>query len=183
MPAPRHQFQIRPALPADTSSVAALIELSVRTLQTNDYSPGQISGALAAVFGVDSQLIADGTYYLVESEGREMVACGGWSRRKTLFGGDLAAIREPELLNPATDAAKIRAFFVHPHWVRQGIGTLLLHACEKAAFAEGFRRFEMGATLTGIPLYRVHGYVEVERVDVPLPNGLCLPIMRMSKSC
>ncbi len=182
MPGTRHDYQIRPALPADTPAIAALIDLSVRTLQTNDYSPGQITGALAAVFGVDSQLIADGTYYLVESEGHELVACGGWSKRKTLFGGDQAAIREPELLNPSTDAAKIRAFFVHPDWVRQGIGSLLLRACEEAAFAEGFRRFEMGATLTGIPLYRVHGYVEIEPVNVPLPNGLLLPIMRMFKN-
>ncbi len=179
--ASRLNLEIRPATPADVPALSALIDLSVRTLQTSDYSPDQINAALAAVFGVDSQLIADGTYLLVESPSKELVACGGWSKRKTLFGGDQAAIREPELLDPATDAAKIRAFFVHPGWVRRGIGTLLLHACENAARAEGFRRFEMGATLTGIPLYRVHGYVEIEPVNVPLPNGLCLPIMRMAK--
>jgi GNAT superfamily N-acetyltransferase len=175
--------KIRPALPTDTPSIASLIDLSVRTLQTNDYTPDQITAALTAVFGVDSQLIADGTYLLVESAENELVACGGWSKRKTLFGGDQAAIREPELLNPATDAAKIRAFFVHPNWVRRGLGTRLLEACENAARAEGFRRFEMGATLTGVPLYRVHGYIEIEPVSVPLPNGLFLPIVRMSKSC
>jgi GNAT superfamily N-acetyltransferase len=174
-------FQIRPALPADTALIAALIENSVRTLQARDYSPEQITGALIGVFGVDSQLIADGTYFLVESEGGELVACGGWSKRRTLFGGDQAAGREPDLLNPGTDAAKIRAFFVHPNWVRQGLGTLLLVHCEQAAAAEGFQRFEMGATLTGVPLYRVRGYSVVERVDVPLPNGFTLPIVRMSK--
>jgi GNAT superfamily N-acetyltransferase len=175
-------FHIRPALPSDTAPMAALIEHSVRTLQAPDYSPQQIAGALSGVFGVDSQLIADGTYYVVESDQRELVACGGWSRRKTLFGGDQAAGREPELLNPATDAAKIRAFFVHPLWARQGIGTMLLDYCETMAAAEGFKRFEMGATLTGVSLYLVRGYQVVEAVDVPLPNGHTLPIVRMSKN-
>jgi GNAT superfamily N-acetyltransferase len=162
--------------------MAALIETSVRTLQTGDYSAEQIAGALEGVFGVDSQLIADRTYFVVESVVGQIVACGGWSRRRTLFGGDQAAGREPERLNPATEAARIRAFFVHPEWVRQGIGTMLLEFCEKAAKAEGFRRFEMGATLTGVPLYRHRGYVEVEPMEAPLPNGLTLPIVRMVKS-
>jgi GNAT superfamily N-acetyltransferase len=175
-------FQIRKALPADAVFITALIDLSVRTLQAGDYSPEQIAAALAVVFGVDSQLIADGTYLVVQSECHEMVACGGWSRRKTLFGGDQAAGREPEMLNPTTDAARIRAFFVHPEFVRRGIGSMLLEACEQAAHAEGFSRFEMGATLTGVPLYRARGYVEVERLEVPLPHGLFLPIVRMSKA-
>jgi GNAT superfamily N-acetyltransferase len=119
---------------------------------------------------------------MVETADGQLVACGGWSKRKTLFGGDRAAIREPELLNPATDAAKIRAFFVHPNWVRKGIGTLLLNHCEQAARDAGFSRFEMGATLTGVPLYRVRGYFELEAVDVPLPNGIKLPIVRMAKT-
>ncbi len=172
---------IRVALPADIPAMAALIDLSVRTLQTADYTPPQIDAALETVFGVDTQLIADGTYFVVESPSGEMAACGGWSKRKTLYGGDQAKGREPDLLNPATDAAKIRAFFVHPDWVRQGIGTLLLTHCETAAQAEGFHRFEMGATLTGIPLYRARGYVEIEPVEVPLRNGLTLPIVRMAK--
>ena len=174
-------LRIRAALLAETAALATLIELSVRTLQTGDYSAAQIEGALMGVFGVDSQLIADGTYFVVEAEGGEAVACGGWSKRKTLFGGDHAAVREPELLDPAIDAAKIRAFFVHPAWVRQGIGTLLLEHCESAAAVAGFRRCEMGATLTGVPLYRARGYVEVEAVEVPLPNGESLPIVRMAK--
>jgi GNAT superfamily N-acetyltransferase len=166
---------------ADIPALSALIELSVKTLQTNDYTPDQINGALAAVFGVDTQLIADGTYVAVETAAGKLVACGGWSKRKTLFGGDQAAGREPELLNPDTDAAKIRAFFVHPDWVRRRIGTLLLDHCEAAAHLHGFTRFEMGATLTGVPLYKVRGYVEVEAVEVPLPNGHSLPILRMAK--
>ncbi len=174
-------FRIRAALPGEVHLLAELIDVSVRTLQTNEYSQDQIAGALAAVFGVDSQLISDGTYFMVETEAGELVACGGWSRRKTLFGGDQAAGREPELLDPLTDAAKIRAFFVHPKWVRRGIGTLLLDHCEEAARAEGFTRFEMGATLTGVLLYRLRGYAEVEAVEVPLPNGLTLPIVRMVK--
>ena len=175
-------LRLRKAVPADTLALASLIELSVRALQKGDYGQDQIEGALAVVFGVDSQLIADGTYFVVECSRDEFVGCGGWSRRKTLFGGDQAAIREPELLNPELDSAKIRAFFVHPDWTRRGIGTLLLNACETAAQSEGFRRFEMGATLTGVPLYRVRGYREVEPLEVPLPNGLSLPIVRMAKN-
>ena len=175
-------FHIQVAQSADIPALSELIDLSVRTLQTGEYSAGQIEGALTAVFGVDTLLIADRTYFKVQTSGGELAACGGWSKRKTLFGGDQAANRKPEALDPATDAAKIRAFFVHPNWVRQGVGTMLLNHCEQAAAAEGFTRFEMGATLTGVPLYRARGYFEIERVDVPLPNGLTLPIMRMAKS-
>ena len=174
--------RLRLAVLADCAEIAALIRLSVRTLQAADYSPDQLEGALQAVFGVDTQLIADQTYFVVESESGQLVACGGWSQRKTLFGGDQAASREPELLNPATDAAKIRAFFVHPACVRQGIGTQLLQTCETAARAAGFTHFEMGATLTGVPLYKVHGYIEIEPVNVPLPNGFYLPIVKMAKN-
>ena len=110
-----------------------------------------------------------------------IVACGGWSKRKTLYGGDVWKAREDSLLDPQTDAAKIRAFFVHPDWVRRGIGTMLLDACERAAMAEGFRRFEMGATLSGVPLYSARGYVSLENLGVPLANGESLPIVRMEK--
>ncbi len=176
-----NEFRISVAGMDDVPKLAALIELSVRTLQTGEYSAGQIDGALADVFGVDTQLIRDRTYFKVESQSGQLVACGGWSRRKTLFGGDQARIREPELLDPTKDAAKIRAFFVHPDWVRLGIGTMLLEHCEEVAMNEGFARFEMGATLTGVPLYRARGYCDLERVDVPLSNGLVLPIVRMAK--
>ena len=176
-------FSLRKAVPADVSVLETLIEASVRGLQAQDYSPSQIESALASVYGVDSQLIADGTYFVVQanSAGGVIVACGGWSKRKTLYGGDVWKAREDSLLDPLTDAAKIRAFFVHPDWVRRGIGTLLLDVCEQAAIAEGFRRFEMGATLSGVPLYRARGYVSLENLGVPLANGESLPIVRMEK--
>jgi len=176
-------FSLRKAMPADVPALETLIEASVRGLQAQDYSPSQIESALTSVYGVDSQLIADGTYFVAQanSAGGAIVACGGWSKRKTLYGGDVWKAREDSLLNPQTDAAKIRAFFVHPDWVRRGIGTLLLDACEQAAMAEGFRRFEMGATLSGVPLYRARGYVSLENLGVPLANGESLPIVRMEK--
>jgi GNAT superfamily N-acetyltransferase len=134
------------------------------------------------VYGVDTQLIADGTYFAVGSpDERQIMACGGWSKRKTLYGGDQYAAREDSLLDPERDAAKIRAFFVHPQWARRGLGTLILEACESAATAAGFKRLEMGATLSGVPFYRAKGYAEIENQLVPLANGETLPILRMSK--
>ena len=153
----------------------------MRGLQTSDYSPVQIEAALRKVFGVDSQLIADGTYLLAETSQSEIVGCGGWSKRKTLYGGDVWVAREDSLLDPKKDAAKIRAFFIHPNWARRGIGTLILEACEQAALAAGFTRFEMGATLTGVPLYRARGYTVLGNLAVPLGDGLALPIVRMEK--
>ncbi|WP_058187860.1 GNAT family N-acetyltransferase [Terracidiphilus gabretensis] len=176
-------FKLRLATPADLSALHALIEASVRSLQANDYTPSQIEGALGTVLGVDTQLIADQTYFVAESpERNRLVACGGWSKRKTLFGSDRGPGREPELLNPATDAAKVRAIFVHPDFARQGLGSLILSTVEDAARAAGFRRFEMGSTLTGVPLYTLKGYVEAERIAVPLWNGDALPIVKMVKS-
>ena len=174
-------FLLRKATPADVPTLSVLIEASVRGLQARDYTPSQIESALASVYGVDSQLIADGTYFVVETTAGLIVACGGWSKRKTLYGGDVWKGREDSLLDPAKDAAKIRAFFVHPDWVRRGIGTLLLDACEQAAFADGFRRLEMGATLSGVPLYQARGYVAVRDLSVPLANGESLPIVHMEK--
>jgi GNAT superfamily N-acetyltransferase len=149
-------------------------------LQAGDYTPSQLESALETVYGVDSQLIADGTYYAAESKGT-LVGCGGWSKRKTLYGGDLWTGREDDLLDPRRDAAKIRAFFVDPAWARRGVGTLILEACESAAKAAGFTRLEMGATLTGVPFYRVKGYIELEHLAVPLANGESLAIVRMAK--
>lgn len=173
---------LRPAVPGDIPALRELIDASVRGLQAADYTPAQIEGALQTVYGVDSQLIADGTYYVVETRPESgIVGCGGWSKRKTLFGGDRWTGREDSLLNPQQDAAKIRAFFVHPKWVRRGIGSMILEACEQAASAAGFTRFEMGATLTGVPLYRARGYVVLENLDVPLKNGDSLAVIRMEK--
>jgi GNAT superfamily N-acetyltransferase len=182
------RISIRVAVERDVPELARLIELSVRGLQAGDYSPVQLERALAVVYGVDTRLIADGTYFVAEgndtaeSGNRVIVGCGGWSRRRTLYGGDQFAAREDSLLDPATEAAKIRAFFVHPEWARRGIGGMILDACERAAIAEGFHRLEMGATLTGVPFYRVKGYEELERVEAPLGDGLTLPIVRMGKS-
>jgi RimJ/RimL family protein N-acetyltransferase len=172
---------LRLATPEDIPALESLIELSVRQLQAGDYTPAQIEGALACVFGVDSQLIADGTYFVVEAGGA-VVACGGWSKRKTLFGGDRLAGREDSLLDPRTDAAKIRAFFVNPAWTRRGLGSMILEACESAATSAGFLRFEMGATLTGVALYKARGYEAVEEIAVPLDNGFTLPVIRMAKA-
>jgi len=179
-------IRIRKAVAADVARLRELIEASVRGLQAEDYTPAQIEGALKSVYGVDSQLIADGTYFVAEAvepgtAKPEIVACGGWSKRKTLYGGDQFAAREDSLLDPRRDAAKIRAFFVHPDWARRGIGTRILEACEKAALEAGFTRLEMGATLSGVPFYRAMGYLEVENQSAPLGNGEALPIVKMAK--
>jgi GNAT superfamily N-acetyltransferase len=178
-------FSLRLASSADIPALHSLIEASVRGLQKNDYTLEQIDGALGTVLGLDTQLVADKTYFVAEAKAacaRTIVGCGGWSNRKTLFGSDQAPVREPEFLDPATDAAKIRAFFIHPDWARRGLGSKILDACESAARAAGFSRFEMGATLTGVPLYLQRGYHVLERIEVPLPNGAALPIVRMAKS-
>ncbi len=174
-------FTIRLAKGEDFPTLEQLIKESVWVLQARDYTLEQRETALRMVYGVDTQLIHDGTYFAVEAEG-EIVACGGWSRRKTLFGGDHHTSREDVLLNPKTDAARIRAFFVRPGWERRGIGTLILQAAEAAAIAEGFKSFELGSTLTGVPFYLTHGYVEIEHIDVPLINGVTLQVVRMTKA-
>ena len=181
-------ISIRLALDRDIPVLRELIAASVLGLQAGDYSAAQLEAALRTVYGVDTQLIADGTYFAaVRSLSRILgspviVGCGGWSKRKTLYGGDQFAGREDSLLDPATDAAKIRAFFVHPAWARRGIGGMILEACERAAWKAGFRRLEMGATLTGVPFYRAKGYVELETTEVPMGDGVTLPIVRMGKS-
>ena len=175
-------LQYRVAEAGDIPVLHALIEQSVRGLQAGEYSPEQMDGALGTYLGVDTQLIADRTYFAVEDADGLLIACGGWSRRKTLFGADRRPDRDESLLDPKTDAAKIRAFFVHPEWARRGIGSRILELCEEAARAEGFTCFEMGATLTGVPLYRRWGYAELERIELPLANGASLPIVRMTKA-
>jgi GNAT superfamily N-acetyltransferase len=179
------RFKLRLATSEDVPALRELIDMSVRVLQSADYSAEQLEAALGTAYGVDTQLIADGTYYVVEAAvgaGESVIAaCGGWSMRKTLYGSDHGPYRDSGLLDPAQDAAKIRAFFVHPDWVRRGIATLILKTCEDAAYARGFRRFEMGATLTGVPMYAARGYVKGEEIDVPLPGGLSLKVVRMAK--
>ena len=177
------RFNLRRAQMQDTAKLAELIERSVRELQRFDYSERQIEAALGGVFGVDSQLIIDGTYFAVtpDSDSNLIVGCGGWSRRRTLFGGDRWLAREESFLDPDCDAAKIRAFFVHPGWIRLGIATLLLEHCESAIRKAGFSRAELGATLTGVRLYAARGYVERERSEAELGDGVTLAIIRMEK--
>lgn len=178
-------IRVRQATVEDIPDLRELISASVRGLQAQDYTSSQIERALQTVYGVDSQLIADGTYFVAEAESEPgetvTVGCGGWSKRKTLFGGDHWSGRQDEPLDPRHDAAKIRAFFVHPSWARQGIGTMILDACEAAAIAAGFSRLEMGATLSGVPFYKARGYAAIENVDAPLGDGHVLQVVRMAK--
>lgn len=176
-------FQLRQAKTSDIPALHALIELSVRTLQKDDYSPAQIEGALGHTLGLDTQLIEDRTYFVAEpiAQAGLIVGCGGWSNRKTLFGSDHGPNRMNTFLDPKTEAAKIRAIFVHPEWARRGLGTLILQHCEEAAHQAGFNTLEMGSTLTGVPLYTLKGYVPRENVAVPLPNGETLPVVYMVK--
>lgn len=173
---------LRIATETDIPALEALIPLSVRSLQAAHYSSEQMEAALGPVFGVDRQLISDSTYFVVEHDG-EIVGCGGWSRRKAMYGGDRGRAGEDALLNPKTDPARIRAFFVHPDFARCGMGRRILAECEAAIRAAGFKRMELVATLTGEPLYDSAGYEVLERFDAPLPNGLGLPTVRMGKAC
>jgi len=180
---------IRKAVAADVPVLQRLIEASVGELQAEDYTPAQREGALESVFGVDSQLIADGTFFVAEariiidglSDAREIAGCGGWSKRKTLYGSDHWTDREDTLLDSTRDAAKIRAFFIHPAWARRGVGSQILEACEVAAREAGFTSYEMGATLTGAKLFGAKGYAAIGQIEVPLKNGLTLPVIHMAK--
>lgn len=178
-------MRLRLATPEDIPAIQILIPASVRALQKVHYSERQREGAIGSVFGVDTQLIHDGTYYVVEAVnadgGPVMAGCGGWSKRKTLYGSDSLPGKDNGWLDPATDAARIRAFFVHPDWPRRGVGSRILEACEAAARAAGFTRLEMAATLPGVPLYKARGYLESEPFDVPLSNGEKLPVIKMTK--
>jgi GNAT superfamily N-acetyltransferase len=176
----RELFKIRPAALEDISTLEVLIPESVRTLQAGSYTPEQIKGALGTVFGVDTQLIKDRTYFVAEIDAK-IVACGGWSRRRTLFGSDSVAGKDDQWLDPAAEPARIRAFFVHPAWARRGIGSAIMRRCEEAAREMGFSRLELAATLVGVPLYRAHGFESLEQIDVPLSNGQTLPVVRMTK--
>jgi GNAT superfamily N-acetyltransferase len=165
----------------DIPALQGLIVASVRSLSLPYYSAREIDSALVHVFGVDRQLINDATYFVAEIDG-QIVGCGGWSKRRTLFGGDQAqSVRVDELLSPETDAARVRAFFVHPEWSRRGIGRQILNACEEAARESGFTRLELAATLPGEPFYLALGYSIIEPFDIPLPDNQSLPLIRMEK--
>jgi len=171
----------RVALTADVPALEALIPISVRTLQAPHYNPAQIEAALGPVFAVDRQLIGDGTYFVVEHEA-QVVGCGGWSRRKSRYGGDRGRAGEDAELDPRRDPARVRAFFVHPTWARRGIGRRIMTACERAIVEAGFRSVDIVATLAGEPLYASFGYAVVERYEIPMSGGLKLPVVRMTRS-
>ena len=171
---------LRKALLEDISILNQMIPESVRLLSAGYYTTEQIEGAIKDVFGIDSQLITDGTYYVAQV-GEAIAGCGGWSKRRTLFGGDQMKAGEDNLLNPEVDAARIRAFFVHPDWARRGIGSQIMRRCEQDAREAGFKKMELASTLPGEPLYRAFGFEEEERYSVNLSNGEKLEIVRMRK--
>jgi GNAT superfamily N-acetyltransferase len=174
-------LNLRAATLEDREVLRELIDRSARQLSKGDYRAEQVEGALQGAFGVDSQLIQDGTFFVVE-EGPVIVGCGGWSYRRTLFGGDKRAERDAALLDPRTDPAKIRAFFVDPAHARKGIGTMLLDKCESEARRRGFSRVELMSTLPGVRLYSARGYSGVEQVQYEVAPGVVIEFVPMSKA-
>jgi GNAT superfamily N-acetyltransferase len=172
--------RIRRATLVDCPILEVLIARSIRQLGLTDYTTDQIEAALKGAFGVDTQLIRDGSYYVSETADG-IVGCGGWSRRRTLFGGDAHSQRDASELDPALDAARIRAFFVDPAMVRQGIGSQILERCEADALSQGFRRLELMATLPGVRLYAARGYEARGQVSYPLTAELSIEFVRMIK--
>jgi N-acetylglutamate synthase-like GNAT family acetyltransferase len=173
-------WSLRLAQDADVPALEKLIRDSAHGLLTPYYSSAQIEAALGTVFGVDRQLIRDGTYFVAESNGA-IAGCGGWSRRRSLYGSDSGRSNEDELLDPQRDAARVRAFFVHPAWARRGIGRSIMTACEQAIIEAGFRTVDIVATLGGEPLYESFGYAVVERYEIAMRYGLRMPAVRMTK--
>jgi N-acetylglutamate synthase-like GNAT family acetyltransferase len=171
---------VRLAREEDAPEIETLIRISARVLQSSHYSEPQIEGALGSVFGVDHQLLSDRTYFLAEHKG-QIVGCGGWSKRATLFGCDAMKTGTDIELDPKHDSTRIRAFFVHPAWARCGIGRAILQHCEDAIQLAGFRSAQLVATLPGEPFYEAHNYSQGKRFEVPLANGLTLLVVRMVK--
>ncbi len=173
-------YVIRKATLSDRAAIAQLIKDSARSLSRADYSDAQIEGAIATVFGVDTNLIIDGTYFVADSAGT-LIGCGGWSKRKTLFGGDQYATQDASYLDPRTEPAKIRAFFIHPQHARKGIARAILEACESEAQAAGFRSLELMSTLPGIKLYRACGYEGENRVELEVGDEVTIGLVPMRK--
>jgi GNAT superfamily N-acetyltransferase len=173
-------MELRIAGRSDIPLLGELIELSGRALSTGYYSPAQADAITRHVFGVDTQLVDDRTYFVIEHDDR-IVACGGWSRRRTLFGGDQAKTGADPLLDPGTEPARIRAFFVHPSMARRGLGRQLMDACIAASRQAGFGSLELVATLPGEPLYLASGFVVLERFELDLPGGIGVPVSRMGR--
>ncbi|HEY0461002.1 MAG TPA: GNAT family N-acetyltransferase [Pyrinomonadaceae bacterium] len=175
-------FTIRKAVQGDREAIEKLIGESVCGLSRDDYDARQIELSIQTVFGVDTELIADGTYFVGETQTGEMAGCGGWSKRKTLFGASrYSESRDSGLLDPKRDAAKIRAFFIHPDFARKGVGSLILEVCEREAEAHGFKRAEMMATLPGVKLYAARGYTGDEQVSVPVGENVAIICVKMRK--
>lgn len=173
-------YTIRKASLDDRDAIQELIAASARGLSQTDYSEQQIESAISDVFGVDTSLIADGTYFVAEHDD-ELVGCGGWSKRKTLFGGDQFATRDTTELDPRSEPAKIRAFFVHPQWARKGMAQEILSRCEAEARAAGFHSVELMATLPGVKFYAACGYQESAQFDYEMASGGTLPLVPMRK--
>jgi GNAT superfamily N-acetyltransferase len=172
---------VRVAKAADLPLLRELIPESVRALSRGYYTAEQIESAIRHVFGVDTQLVADGTYFVAQL-GDAVAGCGGWSRRNTLFGGDQMKSGPDPLLDPASEPARVRAFFVRPEFARRGVGSRIMEACVRAAREGGFRSLELAATLPGEPLYRAFGFEAVEKLDTLLPDGVRIPFIRMSRA-
>lgn len=175
------EIVVRQATLEDIPALRRLIPESARALSAGFYDERQAESAIRYVFGVDTQLIKDGTYFITETSG-QVIGCGGWSRRQTLYGGDQMKAEEDPLLDPTTEPARIRAFFVHPAWARRGVGSRLMEACERAARDANFKMLELVATLPGEPLYRAFGFEVIERFTIDLPDGVALPLARMGKT-
>jgi GNAT superfamily N-acetyltransferase len=169
----------RRATPADTGRLRALADASIAELQRGFLTEDQIA-ASRAIMGIDSQLIDDGTYFVVEIDG-QLAGCGGWSRRATLYGGDDTSGRDAALLDPTIDAARVRAMYTSPAFARRGVGRRILELCEADARAEGFRRLELMATLSGRALYESYGFVAIEEV-VDDRGGAPVPLVRMGRA-
>ena len=175
------EFSVRRATLEERPALERLITESARALSRADYTGEQIEAAVASVFGVDTDLIHDGTYFVAEAEG-EPVGCGGWSRRRTLFGGDRYGARDSGYLDPSSEPAKIRAFFVRPDWARRGVAAAILETCEREAAAHGFRALELMATLPGVPFYAARGYEGTERVSYEIADGVTIEFVPMRKT-
>src|SRR5476649_1431171 len=173
--------QLRLAQAADIANMEALIARSGIELSAGFYTEAQAAAVTEHVFGVDTQLVADQTYFLIERDG-VLVACGGWSKRATLFGSDRAKTGPDPLLDPATQAARIRAFFVEPSMARQGLGRTLMQHCQQQAATAGFTMMELAATMPGVPLYRAGGFEVVEPFEITLPGDIQVPLARMRKA-
>lgn len=171
-------FTHRLATRADLARLAPVVAAAIDQLQAGVLTPEQVA-ASHVIMGVDTRLIDDGTYYVVETQGC-VAGCGGWSRRSTLYGADHTAGRDDALLDPATDPARVRAMYTHPRFARRGVGRLILSLCESAAAAEGFRRLELMATMAGLPLYAASGFEIIESVE-DTSSGVAIPLVRMAK--